>query len=172
MNFKVRIAEREDCKDISRLMMELAVFEKMPEQVKITHTELERDGFSPNPFYECLVAELPEENKTKEGHTIVGYALYFYTYTWQGRSVYMEDLYVMPEFRGKGLGKELMSKVAQVGKEKQCVRLQLSVLDWNTPSLDFYVAKGAKDHTASEGLHLIRFDGQAFDNLAKEAPRD
>uniref|UniRef100_A0A4W6BUH7 Spermidine/spermine N1-acetyltransferase family member 2b n=1 Tax=Lates calcarifer TaxID=8187 RepID=A0A4W6BUH7_LATCA len=64
--------------------------------------ELERDGFCQNPFFECLVAEVPEEHISKEGFTVVGYALYFYTYsTWRGRSVYLEDLYVMPEFRGK-----------------------------------------------------------------------
>ncbi|CDQ87318.1 unnamed protein product, partial [Oncorhynchus mykiss] len=108
-----------------------------------------------------------------EGYTVVGYALYFYTYsTWKGRSVYMEDLYVMPDFRGKGIGTGLMAKVAQVGVEKQCVRLQLSVLDWNKPSLDFYIAKGAEDLTAKEGWHFLRFHGQTLDTLAKEAPKD
>ncbi|KAJ3589129.1 hypothetical protein NHX12_009977 [Muraenolepis orangiensis] len=104
---------------------------------------------------------------------MVGYSLYFFTYsTWKGRSVFMEDLYVMPEYRGKGIGKGLLSKVAQVGKEKQCVRLQFSVLDWNTPSLDFYITKGAQDLTASEGWHSLRFSGEALDKLASEAPED
>lgn len=61
---------------------------------------------------------------------------------------------------------------AQVGKEKQCVRLQLSVLNWNTPSRDFYAAKGAQDLTVSEGWHFIRFDGQNLDNLANDAPKN
>ncbi|XP_028277424.1 diamine acetyltransferase 2b isoform X2 [Parambassis ranga] len=136
-------------------------------------TELERDGFCQNPFFECLVAEVPEEHKSNEGFTVVGYAFYFYTYsTWEGRSVYLEDLYVMQEFRGNGIGKGLLSKVAEVGKQKQCVRLQLSVLDWNTTSRDFYAAKGAQDLTASEGWHFIRFDGQNLDNLANEACKD
>ncbi|KAK5917850.1 hypothetical protein CgunFtcFv8_002661 [Champsocephalus gunnari] len=78
----------------------------------------------------------------------------------------------MPEFRGNGFGKGLLCKVAKVGKEKQCVRLQLSVLDWNTPSRDFYAAKGAQDLTDSEGWHFIRFDGQNLDNLANEAQKD
>lgn len=60
----------------------------------------------------------------------------------------------------------------QVGKEKQCARLQLAVLDWNTPSLDFYVTMGAQDLTASEGWHFIRFDGEALDKLAEGAPKD
>ncbi|XP_034405657.1 diamine acetyltransferase 2b [Cyclopterus lumpus] len=173
MLFKVRPAAKEDCKEISRMILELASYENMTDQVKITHEELERDGFCPNPFFECLVAEVPEEHQSKEGVTIVGYALYFYTYsTWKGRSVYLEDLYVMTEFRGKGIGKGLLSKVAEVGKKKQCVRLQLSVLDWNAPSRDFYAAKGAQDLTDSEGWHILRFDGRDLDNLANEAPED
>uniref|UniRef100_A0A665UD25 Diamine acetyltransferase 2-like n=1 Tax=Echeneis naucrates TaxID=173247 RepID=A0A665UD25_ECHNA len=138
MDFKIRAAEKEDCKDISRMIMELAVYEKMSEQVKISHEELERDGFSQNPFFECLVAEVTDEHKSKEGN---------------------------------GIGKGLLSKVAEVGKKKQCVRLQLSVLNWNTPTQDFYAAKGAQDLTASEGWHFIRFDGQNLDNLANEAPK-
>ncbi|XP_023154710.2 diamine acetyltransferase 2b isoform X5 [Amphiprion ocellaris] len=136
--------------------------------------ELQRDGFCQNPFFECLVAEIPEEHKSKEGFTVVGYALYFYTYsTWKGSTVYLEDLYVMSEFRGNGIGTGLLSKVAEVAKKKkQCVQLQLSVFDWNTPSRDFYAAKGAQDLTDTEGWHFIRFDGQNLDNLANEAPKD
>ncbi|KAJ8276105.1 hypothetical protein COCON_G00078570 [Conger conger] len=168
----VRASKPEDCKDVSRMIMDLAIYENMPDQVKISQKELEQDGFSAFPFFHCLVAEVPEEHKSKEGHTTVGYALYFYTYsTWKGRSVFLEDLYVMPEFRGKGIGKALLSKVAAVGKEQQCVRLQFTVLDWNTPSLDFYFSKGAQDLTATEGWHLLRFDGEALDRLANEAPK-
>ncbi|XP_004563963.1 diamine acetyltransferase 2b [Maylandia zebra] len=173
MNFKIRRAAKEDCKDISRMIMDLAIYEKMPDQVKISHEELERDGFCQNPLFECLVAEVPEEHKSNEGFTVTGYALYFYTYsTWKGRAVYLEDLYVMPKFRGNGIGTALLSKVAEIGKKKQCVRLQLSVLNWNTPSRDFYAAKGAQDLTVTEGWHAIRFDGQNLDNLANEAPKD
>ncbi|KAM9348255.1 thialysine N-epsilon-acetyltransferase-like [Symphorus nematophorus] len=173
MNFKVRAATKEDCKEISRMIMELAVFVKKPDQVKISHEELERDGFCQNPFFECLVAEVPEEHKSIEGFTIVGYAIYFYTYTTtKGRSVYLEDLYVMPEFRGNGIGTGLLSKLAEMGKKKQCVQLQLSLYDWNTPARDFYAAKGAQDLTVSGGLHFMCFDGQNLDNLANEAPKD
>uniref|UniRef100_A0A3Q2WBS4 Spermidine/spermine N1-acetyltransferase family member 2b n=1 Tax=Haplochromis burtoni TaxID=8153 RepID=A0A3Q2WBS4_HAPBU len=135
MNFKIRRAAKEDCKDISRMIMDLAIYEKMPDQVKISHEELERDGFCQNPLFECLVAEVPEEHKN-------------------------------------GIGTALLSKVAEIGKKKQCVRLQLSVLNWNTPSRDFYAAKGAQDLTVTEGWHAIRFDGQNLDNLANEAPKD
>ncbi|XP_055057019.1 diamine acetyltransferase 2b [Misgurnus anguillicaudatus] len=171
MKFIVRAGKPEDCRDIERMIMELAVYENMPDQVKISHKELERDGFGSNPYYQCLIAEVPEEQKSKDGHTKVGYALFFYTYsTWKGRVVFIEDLYVMPDYRGKGIGKALMATVAKVGKEKQCMRLQLSVLDWNRPSLEFYLAKGAEDLTAKEGWHFIRFSGEALDSLAQEAP--
>ncbi|XP_030649005.1 diamine acetyltransferase 2b [Chanos chanos] len=171
MDFSIRAAKPEDSKDISRMIMELAVYEKMPDQVKISHKELEQDGFGANPFYHCVIAEVPEKQKSKDGHTTVGYALFFYTYrTWKGRTIYMEDLYVMPEFRGKGIGKALMSTVARIGQEQQCACLQLSVLDWNRPSLDFYLAKGAQDLTATEGWHFLRFDGDAMEKLAQEAP--
>uniref|UniRef100_G3QAU5 Spermidine/spermine N1-acetyltransferase family member 2b n=1 Tax=Gasterosteus aculeatus TaxID=69293 RepID=G3QAU5_GASAC len=164
MNVKVRPATRGDCKEISRMISELAVYEKMPEQVKITHEGKLCSMYSSSISFSSLVSV---------GFPIVGYALYFYTYsTWKGRSVYLEDLYVMPDFRGKGIGKGLLSKVAEVGKKKQCVRLQLSVLDWNTPSRDFYAAKGAQDITASEGWRSLRFVGQDLDNLANEAPKD
>uniref|UniRef100_H3BYA5 Spermidine/spermine N1-acetyltransferase family member 2b n=1 Tax=Tetraodon nigroviridis TaxID=99883 RepID=H3BYA5_TETNG len=170
MDFKLRAATKEDCKEISRMIKELAVFEEMSDQVKISHEDLERDGFCQNPFFECLVAEVPEERKSREGFTVVGYALYYYTYsTWKGPSAYLEDLYVMPEFRGKGIGRGLLCKVAEVIKKKGCVRLQLSVLDWNTSAQDFYISKGAQNLTVSEGWHAIRFEGQHLDNLAGEA---
>ncbi|XP_037125840.1 thialysine N-epsilon-acetyltransferase-like isoform X3 [Syngnathus acus] len=141
----------------------------MSDRVKLSCDELQRDGFSQNPLFECLVAEVADENKSKEGFTIIGYALYFYIYcTWKGRSMYLEDLYVMPEFRGFGIGKSLLSNIAKVAKEKQCARLHLIVLNWNTHSLDFYTARGAQDLTVKEGWHLVHFDGQSLDHLANE----
>ncbi|XP_077403556.1 thialysine N-epsilon-acetyltransferase-like isoform X1 [Vanacampus margaritifer] len=173
MNFKIRCATKGDCKDISRMIMELALYEKMTDQVKLSCEELERDGFCQNPLFECLVAEVPEENKSGEGFTTVGYGFYFYTYsTWKGRSMHLEDLYVMPEFRGFGIGKGLLSTVAKVAKEKHCARLQLTVLDWNAPSRDFYAKRGAQDLTVKEGWHLILFDGQSLEDLGNDAPEN
>ncbi|CAN9501480.1 unnamed protein product [Ophioblennius macclurei] len=173
MQFRVRAATKEDSREIWRMINDLAVYVEMPDKVEISHEVLERDGFCNNPLFECLVAEVPEEQKSKDGFTVVGFALYFYTYsTWRGRCIFLEDLYVMQEFRGKGIGNSLLSKVAAVGKEKQCARLQLCVLAWNNPAGDFYTAKGAEDVTTSEGLHFIWFDGQHLDNLANEAPKD
>ncbi|XP_068187803.1 spermidine/spermine N(1)-acetyltransferase-like protein 1 [Antennarius striatus] len=173
MNFKIRTATKEDCKDIHRMIMDLAIYENMLEQVTISVDDLECDGFGQNPCFECLVAEVPEEHKSKEGHRLVGYTLYLGAYSsWKGRAIHLEDLYVMQEFRGIGIGKALLSKVAEMGKKKRCQRLQLTVLDWNKPSRDFYAAKGAVDLTESEGRHFLSFYRQSVDNLASEAPRD
>ncbi|XP_041094329.1 thialysine N-epsilon-acetyltransferase-like isoform X2 [Polyodon spathula] len=140
MNYTVRDSTREDCRDIMRLIADLSEYEKMPDEVKLTH----------------------------KGHTIVGYGFYYFTYcTWKGRVVYMEDLYVMPEFRGKGIGKALMSRIAQIGRARGCVRMQFTVLDWNKPSLDFYCGQGALNLTAAEGWQLMRFEGEAFEKLAQ-----
>ncbi|XP_069500631.1 thialysine N-epsilon-acetyltransferase-like [Ambystoma mexicanum] len=168
MEFKVRPAGDGDCIDIMRMIRELAEFERLPEQVHITEEVLKRDGFSGNPFYKCFVAELCPGCKSKEGFTVVGYALYFFTYsTWTGRAVHLEDIYVMPEFRGNGMGKKLISKVAEVCLELGCCRLQLTVLDWNQPAREFYMKNGAVNLTTSEGWHMLRFQGEVLEQLAK-----
>ncbi|XP_061768619.1 diamine acetyltransferase 1 isoform X3 [Nerophis ophidion] len=114
MDFSIRAAIVEDCKDVARMNLDLATYEKVPEQVTVTQKDLEQDGFSKNPFFQCLIAEVPQQHKSKDGYTLIGFALYFYSYSaWRGKSIYLEDLYVMPEFRGQGVGKALLSKVAQ-----------------------------------------------------------
>uniref|UniRef100_A0A674C1Y7 Spermidine/spermine N1-acetyltransferase family member 2a, tandem duplicate 2 n=1 Tax=Salmo trutta TaxID=8032 RepID=A0A674C1Y7_SALTR len=149
-------------------LQELAEYEKVLDQVKVTQKDLEQDGFIKNPFFHGIVAEVPEQHRTKEGHAKVGYALYFYTYSsWKGRALYMEDLYVMPEFRGKGIGKALMSKVAQLGLAAGCTQLNFAVLDWNKPSLDFYLSQGCFDVTADMGYHCMRCEGAALEQLAQ-----
>ncbi|KAH0626073.1 hypothetical protein JD844_000792, partial [Phrynosoma platyrhinos] len=96
-------------------------------------------------------------------HTIIGYALYFFTYsTWKGRNIYMEDLYVMPEFRAHPCACFLL----QIGLEKGCTQMKFSVLDWNQPAIDFYLREGAVDLTASEGWHVFRFEAEAMRRLA------
>uniref|UniRef100_A0A669C1H7 Diamine acetyltransferase 2 n=1 Tax=Oreochromis niloticus TaxID=8128 RepID=A0A669C1H7_ORENI len=130
--------------------------------------DLEQDGFSKNPFFHGIIAEVPEQHKTKEGHTKIGYALYFYSYSsWSGRAIYMEDLYVMPEFRGKGVGKALMSKVAQLGLAAGCHQLNFTVLNWNKPSMDFYLSQGCFDVTATMDYHCMRCEGEALKHLAQ-----
>ncbi|XP_055053912.2 thialysine N-epsilon-acetyltransferase [Misgurnus anguillicaudatus] len=168
MDFTIRPATLEDCKDISRMILELAEHEKVSDQIKITQRDLEQDGFSKNPFFQGIIAEVPERLKSKTGHTSIGYSLYFYTYSsWKGRAVYMEDLYVMPEFRGKGIGKALMAKVAQLGLAAGCTQLNFTVLECNKSSLDFYLKQGSWDLTSDLGYHCMRCEGDALENLAR-----
>ncbi|PWA28837.1 hypothetical protein CCH79_00012914 [Gambusia affinis] len=161
---------------------ELAEYEKMADHVKVTQRDLEQDGFSKNPFFHGIVAESSlitvcwtrmSDCTVRRGgmllrHTKIGYALYFYSYSsWAGRAIYMEDLYVMPEFRGKGIGKALMSKVAQLGLAAGCNQLNFTVLDWNKSSVDFYLSQGCFDVTDKMGYHCMRCEGEALEHLAQ-----
>uniref|UniRef100_A0A3Q4IGB0 Spermidine/spermine N1-acetyltransferase family member 2 n=1 Tax=Neolamprologus brichardi TaxID=32507 RepID=A0A3Q4IGB0_NEOBR len=111
---------------------------------------------------------LPVDIFLPSGHTKVGYALYFYSYSsFVGRAIYMEDLYVMPEFRGKGVGKALMSKVAQLALAAGCHQLNFTILNWNKPSMDFYLSQGCFDITATMGYHCMRCEGEALKHLAQ-----
>jgi GNAT superfamily N-acetyltransferase len=134
----IRSATAADVAQILAFIRALAEFERAPDAVVATEEGLLRDGFGPNPFYTCLIAE-------HDGQP-AGFALFFYNYsTWMGRpGIYLEDLFVLPEFRGRGIGKALLQRVAEVAVEKGCQRLQWEVLDWNTPAIDFYRAMGAE----------------------------
>ena len=120
-------------------------------------TGLLRDGFGPNPFFQCLIADYDGQP--------AGFAFYFFNYsTWMGRpGIYLEDLFVFPEFRGTGIGKALLKQVAAIAVEKGCRRLQWEVLDWNTPAIDFYRALGAE---FLDEWRNVRLDGEALDRLA------
>ncbi|XP_051903467.1 diamine acetyltransferase 1-like [Hippocampus zosterae] len=166
MNFSIRLATKADCKDIWRMIRDLAIHQKMLDQMMITYEDLERDAFGPNPWCETLMAEVPEENKSKEGFKAVGFALYFYSYsTFKGRTVYLEDFFVMPEFRGFGIGKNLLRTVAKVATEKQCAHLELSVLGQNINSRSFYAAHGAEDIAVRDDWHYLRFSTQSLTNF-------
>ncbi|XP_029943988.1 diamine acetyltransferase 2-like isoform X1 [Salarias fasciatus] len=101
-------------------------------------------------------------------HTKIGYALYYFGYnSRKGRTVHMDDLYVMPESRGKGIGKALMSKVAQLGMAAGCKQLDFIVKDTNTSAIDFYARTGCFDVTERHGYHLMRCEGEAMQSLAQ-----
>jgi GNAT superfamily N-acetyltransferase len=153
----IRSAARADVPLILKFIRALATYEREPDAVTATEADLLRDGFGPNPFYFCLIAE-------HDGQA-AGFALYFFNYsTWVGRpGLYLEDLFVPPEFRGLGIGKALLKKVAAIAIEKNCPRLQWEVLDWNTPAIDFYRAMGAE---FLDAWRNVRVSGEALRRLA------
>jgi GNAT superfamily N-acetyltransferase len=157
MALAIRTATVEDVPQILAFIRALAVYEREPEAVCATEADLLRDGFGPTPFYFCLIADC-------DGAP-AGFALYFFNYsTWLGRpGLYLEDLFVLPEFRGRGVGKALLQQVAAVAVEKGCLRLQWEVLDWNTPAVDFYSAMGAE---FLDEWRNVRISGDALLKLA------
>ncbi|XP_004648875.2 diamine acetyltransferase 2, partial [Octodon degus] len=156
-----------DCGDILRLIRELAEFEKLSDQVKISEEVLRADGFGENPFYHCFVAEIIPAPGERQGPCIVGYGLYYFIYsTWKGRNIYLEDIYVMPEYRGQGIGSKIIKKVAEVALDQGCSQFRLEVLEWNKKAMDLYKALGAQDVTQAEGWHAFRFEGEAMRKLA------
>lgn len=157
MAVAIRAATEADVPQILAFIRALAAYEREPDAVIATEEGLLRDGFGPNPFFECLMAEL-------DG-VPAGFALYFFNYsTWLGRpGIYLEDLFVLPEFRSLGIGKSLLQKVAAIALEKNCLRLQWEVLDWNTPAIDFYRAMGAE---FLDEWRNVRVSGDALQRLA------
>ncbi|KAK3094924.1 hypothetical protein FSP39_007931, partial [Pinctada imbricata] len=98
---------------------------------------------------------------------LIGYVLYYFTYsTWEGRSLYMEDLYVTPTWRGKGVGTQLWAYVSKVAVNKDCQRLDFTVLGWNKPSIDYYFRQGAFDLTAKEDWHMFRMKREHIEIMA------
>ncbi|XP_055305609.1 thialysine N-epsilon-acetyltransferase-like [Sitodiplosis mosellana] len=169
MAFSVRKAIKSDMPAILGLIQELADFEKMPNGPQLTLNDLYRDGgfdgSNTSPLFFCFVAEgTDSSNGSSLG--IVGYALCFYTYsTWQGRSVFLEDLYVRPSYRKQGVGKLLFIEIAKHAKEMNANRLELHVLDWN-PARKFYEKLGGSNLTEKEGWHYTRYDRQAIESIA------
>ena len=157
----IRSAEKADVPLILEFIRALAAYEREPGAVSATEDDLLRHGFGPNPFYFCLIAE-------RNGRA-AGFALYFFNYsTWKGRpGLYLEDLFVLPELRGLGIGKALLERVAAVAVEKECPRLQWEVLDWNTPAIDFYRAIGAE---FLDEWRNVRVSGNALLRLAGGEP--
>lgn len=137
MDYQIREARKADMKGVWNLIHELAVFEKEPDAVEVSLADLERDGFGDHPLFNCYVAE----NAAQE---IIGIALFYPRYsTWKGPVIHLEDLVVSEAYRGQGLGNALLKKVVAFAREKQLKRVSWEVLDWNTPAIDFYEAKGA-----------------------------
>jgi len=136
MEFIIRRGEQRDMASVLKLVIELAVFEKEPNAVKINVDDLIDNGFKKNPAFSTFVAEY-------EG-TIVGMALFYNRFsTWDGPSIHLEDLVVTEKFRSKGIGKALYDRVLEDALQKGIKRVEWVVLDWNTPAIEFYKSTGA-----------------------------
>lgn len=157
---KIRLAEPADIADIHRLIYELAVYEKAPEQMVATVDQINGSLFQDNPVAFCHVAEVDGQ--------IVGIALWFLNYsTWLGKpGIYLEDLFVQPEYRGDGIGKGFMKTLAQLCTERGYERFQWWVLDWNKPSIEFYKSLGA---VPMDEWTVFRLSGDALKKFASES---
>ncbi len=158
--FLIRPARPADAPSIHALIIELAIYEREPEAVAITEADLLRDGWGDQPRFTCLVAE--------ESSAVCGFALYHPTYsTWQGHSLYLEDLYVKPESRGLGIGTALLARVAAEAQAQGCARLDWSVLTWNEPAIRVYERIGA---LRMEEWRRMRLSGDPLAALAALTP--
>jgi len=159
-DLEIRPATEKDAALILSFIKELAEYERLSHEVVATEEILRETLFENSYGTEVVIAYLKE--------TPVGFALYFHNYsTFLGRSgIYLEDLYVRPEHRGKGVGRELLVYVAQVARERDCGRLEWSVLDWNEPAIKFYRKLGANP---LDEWTTFRVTGEALDRLAGES---
>jgi GNAT superfamily N-acetyltransferase len=143
---------------VLQLVRELAAYERAPESVVATEEDYLRDGFGPTPSFRVLMAEW-------DGAP-VGFAFYFFAYsTWRGRPVlYLEDLFVRPEHRKKGIGLALMRRLARIAVDRGCARFVWEVLDWNEPAIQFYESLGAE---VLRSWLNVRIEGSALERLGE-----
>jgi GNAT superfamily N-acetyltransferase len=165
-DFEIRAAVVEDVPVILELIRELATYERAPSEVTATEEQLVEVLFGKRPAAEVLLAF--------EGKSPVGFAVFFHNFsTWLGRpGLYLEDLFVKPEKRGKGYGRALLVDLAKIARDRGCGRMEWAVLNWNEPAIKFYRALGAKPLDEWTVFRLTR-DGIAelatSESIAKEA---
>lgn len=145
----IRDAAIEDSATIYRFILELARYEKAEHEVVASVADIETSIFGKGATVSALICENEDE--------AIGFAVYFYNYsTWLGKNgLYLEDLYVSPEYRSVGAGKKLLKHLAKIAVSNNCGRFEWSVLDWNQPAIDFYQSIGAKPKTEWVGYQLV-----------------
>jgi GNAT superfamily N-acetyltransferase len=139
MQINIRRAVKEDCPGLLELIKELAVYEKAPNDVTVTMEHFVESGFGKNPVWWAFVAESPSPQGEDRGGALLGFALYYIRYsTWKGQAMYLEDIIVTEQARGKGVGTLLFERLIEEAKEKKWTRIIWQVLDWNEPAINFY----------------------------------
>ena len=143
----IRRATKEDIGLVRNLVMELAIFEKAPEEVTSSLADYVQEGFSDNPLFTANLIYLNDE--------LAGFSLWYYRFsTWKGRRFYLEDLYIKEAYRGKGLGRKLINEAIEEAKRMKCTGMMWQVLDWNQPAIDFYNTLGVKMDAGWLNVHL------------------
>lgn len=157
---KIRPATEQDVELILQFIRDLAEYERDPQAAIATPEDIIRDGFRGNPKFRVLIAE-------KDG-VPAGFAFYFFNYsTWLGKpGLFLEDLFVKPELRGKGIGKALLAELAKIAMAENCYGMKWEVLDWNQPAIDFYESLDAK---LRKEWVTVRLMGEPMERLAKQA---
>jgi len=160
MTLSIRPATPADLPLIAQLIRDLAEYEKLAHEVRFDEAVLSQKLFGARPYAEVVIGEL--------GGAPQGFALFFHNFsTFEGKpGIYLEDLFVRPEARGSGLGKALLSHLAMLAVERDCARLEWSVLDWNTPAIGFYKKLGAR---LMDEWTVMRVDGAALARLGAGA---
>ena len=148
MNVTLRKIEETDFTDLIALFHEFAAFEKHSEKMINSVAQMSSEKAHINGFV-----------AVNEAHEIIGYATCFFAYfTWIGKSMYMDDLYVKPEFRGQGIGTRLINSVIELAKTEQCKKLRWQVSEWNQPAIDFYKSLGADISPVESNCDLILYE--------------
>ena len=157
MTLTIRSATPADLPLIARFIRDLADYEKLAHEVRFDEAKLGENLFGARPYAEVVIGEIDGAAQ--------GFALFFHNFsTFEGRpGIYLEDLFVRPEARGSGLGKALLAHLAGLVVERDCARLEWSVLDWNAPAIGFYQSLGAK---LMDEWTVMRVDGEALTALA------
>jgi GNAT superfamily N-acetyltransferase len=161
--FKIRNTNPQDVSLILQFIKEIAEYEKLSHEVVTTEKILMESLFGEKKSAEVVIGEFEDKP--------VGYAIYFYNFsTFLGKKgLYLEDLFVKPEYRGKGFGKELLLHLVKIAKDQNCGRMEWSVLNWNKPAIEFYQSLGAKP---MGGWTVYRLDTEALNNLLPEGGSD